>query len=655
MTSRQKSGWCWAASVAVAFAGAWAPVTSSQVLFEEDFETAGGGWYATNGVWDAGLPTAGPGQAFTGTMCAGTVLTGIHPPDTDSRYESPAFLVPPIDAAGGDELWLEFRTWFSYSSCDYGVAALGEYDVGSGTWSWSEIGTSLVNTSPWSLKGVDLTSLAPKAETRLMKVGFTHVANSAYPCGGTGHGWFVDDVTVEVRQPTFSGSFEGGWNGWTTDRGVWQIGTPASGAAFEGLDLASTVMDANHPGDTDSRLVSPTLTLPTVDDGEALSLRFRSSFSYSSCDSGVVHITTFDAVSETWSSWVELGTTVVNWSPWSLKAVDLTPYAGKVARLAFYHQAQSAYPCSGNSTGWTVDDVQLDVSTPTLSGHFEFDWADIHATRGVWQVGPPPGAPEPSDAPSGGFLAGTVLGGQHPGDTDSRLVLGEVTVPALSGFQQAYLRFDQWFSYSSCDYGEVQVQVLDAVTGTWSSWTQLGSDITGSSTGWTEKWVPLTPHAGETLRIGFTHYASSAYPCGGNSLGWYIDEVFVVWGFPNYWGDMGLALGGTHGEPELSADGTLVAGTTTIFELSGTLANSVFALVVGHDNGMQPLKGGLLVPNDEHVILPLTTDGSGLGVISATWPGGVPTGQELYFQAWIPDAGAPRGYAASNALFALTP
>jgi hypothetical protein len=38
-----------------------------------------------------------------------------------------------------------------------------------------------------------------------------------------------------------------------------------------------------------------------------------------------------------------------------------------------------------------------------------------------------------------------------------------------------------------------------------------------------------------------------------------------------------------------------------------------------------------------------------------TWPAGVPSGFELYVQAWIQESAGPAGFAATNGIKALTP
>ncbi len=70
--------------------------------------------------------------------------------------------------------------------------------------------------------------------------------------------------------------FEAGWHGWTTDNGVWEVGEPTSGpgSAYAGTSVAATVLNGSYPGGTDSRLISPIVSLPTVQGDERVELRF---------------------------------------------------------------------------------------------------------------------------------------------------------------------------------------------------------------------------------------------------------------------------------------------------------------------------------------------------------------------------------------------
>ena len=47
-------------------------------------------------------------------------------------------------------------------------------------------------------------------------------------------------------------------------------------------------------------------------------------------------------------------------------------------------------------------------------------------------------------------------------------------------------------------------------------------------------------------------------------------------------------------------------------------------------------------------------DGAGAVTIPLLWPSGLPSGADLFWQAWRPDVGAPQGLAASNGLRSRT-
>src|SRR5207249_10933065 len=85
----------------------------------------------------------------------------------------------------------------------------------------------------WSLAQVDLTAYAGQR----VRLGFNHtdVSEDTNRYGGIQHyeasGWYLDEVSVEKRpRLVFSGSegFEGGWNGWFAENGIWEIGVPTN-------------------------------------------------------------------------------------------------------------------------------------------------------------------------------------------------------------------------------------------------------------------------------------------------------------------------------------------------------------------------------------------------------------------------------------------
>ena len=502
---------------------------ASQTVFPVSFESGlPVEWVISNGVWDVGTPTGGPGSCHTGTQCAGTVLDGNYPANTISRLIGPTVVLPTVSSA--EELQLRFWQWFSYSSGDSGQVQLSVWDpVGQAWGAWTAVGNSIVNISGgWSQMAIDLTAYA--GET--VRVGFLHSADSS---GYTlSSGWYLDDMQLVVFTPALSGDFETGWDDWSADRGVWQVGTPTGGpgSCHTGTQCAGTVLDGNYPANTISRLIGPTVVLPTVSSAEELQLRFWQWFSYSSGDSGQVQLSVWDPVGQAWGAWTAVGNSIVNISGgWSQMAIDLTAYAGETVRLGFLHSADSSgYTLS---SGWYLDDMQLVVFTPAFSGDFETGWDDWSADRGVWQVGTPTGGP--GSCHTGTQCAGTVLDGNYPANTISRLIGPTVVLPTVSSAEELQLRFWQWFSYSSGDSGQVQLSVWDPVGQAWGAWTAVGNSIVNISGGWSQMAIDLTAYAGETVRVGFLHSAdSSGYTL---SSGWYLDDMQLVVFTPAFSGD----------------------------------------------------------------------------------------------------------------------
>ena len=160
--------------------------------FTGDFESGWGDWGAGRGIWQIGGSTAV--TCFSGSQCAATHLNSNYHPDTDSQLTSATFQLP--TAVGAEEVHLRFQQWFSYVGGDYGQVQISVQDELTGAWGgWTNVGTSIVNTSGWSLKDVELTAYA--GET--VRIAFYHTASR--PCCSSSNyestGWYIDDVEIE--------------------------------------------------------------------------------------------------------------------------------------------------------------------------------------------------------------------------------------------------------------------------------------------------------------------------------------------------------------------------------------------------------------------------------------------------------------------------
>lgn len=138
----------------------------------------------------------------------------------------------------------------------------------------------------------------------------------------------------------------------------------------------------------------------------------------------------------------------------------------------------------------------------------------------------------------------------------------------------------------------------------------------------------------------------------GCSVGADIDAVAAL--APNPWVDLGFALAGTNGPPVLAATGPLSAGSPLQFLLSNAPPNAAANLVLGLSTLYAPFKGGVMVPDLDLLVPGLPTGPSGSLLLPAAWPAGLPAGLAIHLQAWIPDAGGPKGFAASNAIKSIT-
>ncbi len=116
------------------------------------------------------------------------------------------------------------------------------------------------------------------------------------------------------------------------------------------------------------------------------------------------------------------------------------------------------------------------------------------------------------------------------------------------------------------------------------------------------------------------------------------------------WVDLGGALAGSQGDPELTGSGDPLPGGAVTLELSSAAATAPAFLVVGVSQLGIPFFGGTLVPDPQVILAPALTDGSGELTLQTAWPPLAPSGIPIFYQYWVVDPGGPFGAAASNGL-----
>jgi hypothetical protein len=115
------------------------------------------------------------------------------------------------------------------------------------------------------------------------------------------------------------------------------------------------------------------------------------------------------------------------------------------------------------------------------------------------------------------------------------------------------------------------------------------------------------------------------------------------------WAELGFAQAGSAGLPHLAGSGPLTTGSGNQLALTDAAPSAPAVLVFGFTALMAPFKGGTMVPKPD-LLLPLPTNAAGGASLPFTWPAGAPAGITLHFQAWILDAAAVNGFAASNGI-----
>ena len=332
----------WTALI-VAFQSCPSIVIAQDTTFFEGFESGSGSWYATNGVWEVGVPSTGPGSAHSGQNCAGTILGGNYPDNANTRLVSPQIALP------SGHVQLKFWHWFSIEDgYDQGVIQVST-DNGI---SWQTLTNPEYdgNSGAWTQACVDLSSYAGST----VRIGFYFTSN----WNATGSGWYVDDVCIEVGPETFPNpeDFETGIGDWGADNGLWEVGVPTAGpsSAHSGQSCVGTVLGGNYADNANTRLVSPQIAL-IPRPGQSPELFFWQWHSMENgYDWGQVQVSVNGGPWQTVPGYD--GHFTGSNPTWSQSYVPLSAFADSTARIGFYFASN----WNATSSGWYIDDVRIE-------------------------------------------------------------------------------------------------------------------------------------------------------------------------------------------------------------------------------------------------------------------------------------------------------
>lgn len=120
------------------------------------------------------------------------------------------------------------------------------------------------------------------------------------------------------------------------------------------------------------------------------------------------------------------------------------------------------------------------------------------------------------------------------------------------------------------------------------------------------------------------------------------------------WTDFGNGLAGTTGLPLLIGSGSLTAGSMLHWSMSNAAPSANGFLVVGFSQIHHPFAGGMIVPAPD-IVVPIVTNSLGQTNLDLFVPSPPPSGVTVTTQIWILDPIGVAGFAASNAIAAITP
>jgi FG-GAP repeat/FG-GAP-like repeat len=129
----------------------------------------------------------------------------------------------------------------------------------------------------------------------------------------------------------------------------------------------------------------------------------------------------------------------------------------------------------------------------------------------------------------------------------------------------------------------------------------------------------------------------------------------VLSGKPLFFADLGHALAGSAGTPQLQIEGVPGNALPLHFSLSGAPAFAPLFLIAGFNAVSLPFHGGVLVPAPTIVVAGLMSDGAGALTLGTQIAFAPPSGLKVIVQVWMPDPQAPTHFAASNAVEGIAP
>ncbi|QTD43382.1 S8 family peptidase [Sporosarcina sp. Te-1] len=155
------------------------------VGYFEDFEQTPVGWtsFGNKNSWEWGVPTSGPGSAFSGEKVYATNLAG--------NYESnmnATLVMPPVDLPEGNS-YLQFKHWHNFEQSSSGRAwDYGHVFISTDMENWTQLLMVQGISDGWLDAEVDLSAYSGQR----VYLGFNAFSDGSV----VREGWYIDDVAL---------------------------------------------------------------------------------------------------------------------------------------------------------------------------------------------------------------------------------------------------------------------------------------------------------------------------------------------------------------------------------------------------------------------------------------------------------------------------
>ncbi len=121
------------------------------------------------------------------------------------------------------------------------------------------------------------------------------------------------------------------------------------------------------------------------------------------------------------------------------------------------------------------------------------------------------------------------------------------------------------------------------------------------------------------------------------------------------WQNLGCGTTGLYGDPQLALSGTQVGGQPVNLRLHDAAPNAFFLLWISFGSTPFAALGGDVYAFPYTAQVLAATDDGGMLDVTTTWPGGLPTGTEAWWQVVVQDGSSIHGLVLSNAVKSTSP